>query len=546
MKKPLAVKEICTAAVFTAVTAVLAQIAIPLPFTPIPFSFGMVGIYITGMLLRPYSAVLAQVCYLLLGAVGVPVFGNFRGGIAALFGPTGGCLMAYPVMAAIVSLTLNSQTSLQAESRQPKAILYFKTTLALCLAICTEYLGGAIWLTATTASADTLYGALSLVSFPFIPLDIVKIVFCVVAVLPFRSRLRSAGIILSQDRRTAPPKTRFGRAGCNIPNPVLEKALAGQALTAEQAAVLADPKLTPFDELIRTAKTITRRHFGDTVDMCAIYAAKVGMCSGDCAFCSQSAHHDCDVLPVEISALNQDEIIQNATGLSRLGVGSYSLVTSGEQLTDTEFDRVLRMFEKLNQQTEIRLCASLGSLTLERAVALKKAGVSRYHHNIETSRSFFPQICSTHSYEDKIKTLNIAREAGMEICCGGIIAMGETFEQRIEMAFALKELDVDCIPINILNPIAGTRLEAQRPLGTEEILRTIAVFRLILPNKVLKFAGGREKALGEDEYRGYAAGINSLMVGNYLTTNGKSFNQEIHNLEAAGLAVKREPARAGV
>jgi len=126
----------------------------------------------------------------------------------------------------------------------------------------------------------------------------------------------------------------------------------------------------------------------------------------------------------------------------------------------------------------------------------------------------------------------------MNICCGGIIAMGETPEQRVEMAFELKELDVDCIPINILNPIPGTRLENQRPLDTDEILRTIAVFRLILPDKMLKFAGGREKALGSDEYSGYAAGINSTLVGNYLTTSGKPFNQEIHNLEAAGFVVK--------
>ena len=501
----------------------------PLPFTPIPFSLEMVGVYITGMLLKPSNAVLAQVCYLSSGAVGVPVFGNFRSGIAALFGPTGGCLMAYPIMSAIISLTLNSPKSLQTERKQSKALLYLKTSVALCLAICTEYLGGAIWLTATTTSANSLYGALILVCFPFILFDIVK--------LPFRSRLISMNMLLLGDSRTITPQIQDNNASQNGSNPVLEKVLAGQALMVEEAMILLDPKLTPLDELMRTAKTITHRHFGNEISMCAIYPAKVGLCSGDCAFCAQSAHHDCDVSAIEVSALNEDEIIENAKELRRLGVSRYSLVTSGEELTDAEFDRVLYIFQRLNKETKIGLCASLGSLTLARAVQLKKAGVSRYHHNIETGRSFFPQICSTHSYDDKISTLNIVRQAGLNICCGGIIAMGETAEQRVEMAFELKELDVDCIPINILNPIPGTRLENQRPLDTNEILRTIAVFRLILPDKILTFAGGREKALGSDEYSGYAAGINSTLVGNYLTTSGKPLNQEIHNLEAAGFVV---------
>lgn len=328
-------------------------------------------------------------------------------------------------------------------------------------------------------------------------------------------------------------------AGENVSNPVLKKSLAGQELTAEEANTLTDPQLTPLDELIQTANTITRFHFGNEISTCAIYPAKVGRCSADCAFCAQSAHHDCNVLPVEVSALNEDEIIDNAKEMRRLGVNRYCLVTSGEELTDAEFDQILHILQRLRAETEIGLCASLGSLTAGRAVRLKNAGVSRYHHNIETSRSYFPQICSTHSYDDKISTLDIVRQAGMGICCGGILAMGETPEQRVEMAFALKELNVDCVPLNILNPMPGTRLENQKKLNPDEILRAIAMFRLILPDKVLKFAGGREKALGSDEYKGYAAGINSTLVGNYLTTVGKTFEQEICNLKMAGLTTAR-------
>lgn len=318
---------------------------------------------------------------------------------------------------------------------------------------------------------------------------------------------------------------------------IINKALQQHDITIDEANILINSGDDCFDELIQAANTLTRRYFGNKISMCAIYAAKTGPCSGDCAFCAQSAHHNCDVASVEISALNENEILENAKELWQSGVNRYSLVTSGENLTDAEFDRILSIFQRLNRETEINLCASLGSLTLDRAARLKSVGVSRYHHNIETSRSYFPQICSTHSYKDKINTIDIARQTGMEICCGGIIAMGETPAQRVEMAFALKELNMDCVPINILNPIQGTRLECQKPLNVDEILRTIAVFRLILPDKVLKFAGGREKALGDMEYSGYVAGINSLIVGNYLTTPGKSVNQEIQNLEVAGYEV---------
>lgn len=316
---------------------------------------------------------------------------------------------------------------------------------------------------------------------------------------------------------------------------IFDKALNGKALLFEEANTLINPDLTDLSELIQVSNAITRRYFGNEIDMCAIYAAKVGRCSGDCAFCAQSIHHKSDVKPVEVSELDDNGIVANAKELQRFGVKRYSLVTSGEYLTDEEFDRILHIFQRLSKETKIGLCASLGSLTLDRAIKLKDAGVSRYHHNIETSRSFFPHICSTHSFDDKIKTLDIARQSNLEICCGGIISMGETPEQRVEMAFTLKELNIDCVPINILNPVPGTRLENQPPLSVGEILRTIAIFRLILQDKPLKFAGGREKALGKDEYRGYAAGINSMLVGNYLTTVGKAFEQEISNLKMAGL-----------
>ena len=318
---------------------------------------------------------------------------------------------------------------------------------------------------------------------------------------------------------------------------ILDKAASGSAIDFEEAKMLMDPNVTPLDELIRTSSTITRRNFGNKIDMCAIYPAKIGRCSGDCAFCAQSVHHKCGVKIINTSELNDNDIVENVKELYRLGVRHYSLVTSGEYLTDTEFDKIVAIFKSIKMKSKISLCASLGTLTPSRATRLKEAGVSRYHHNIETSRSYFTKICSTHSYDDKIKTINIAKQVGLEVCCGGIISMGETAEQRVEMAFAIREMNVTCVPINILNPIAGTRLENQALLGTDDILRTIAVFRLVLQDKSLRFAGGRDNAMGKDEYLGYDAGMNAMIVGNYLTTEGKSFEEEMRNLRKAGYII---------
>jgi len=306
---------------------------------------------------------------------------------------------------------------------------------------------------------------------------------------------------------------------------LLDKVLSGDDVTVNEANMLIKPDLTDLNELIQASATISR-HYLKEMEMCAIYPAKIGNCSGDCAFCAQSAHHNSKVIPLSLQELDDNKVLEKAKELNRLGVKRFSLVTSGEQLTNEEFDRILDVFQRLNNETKIGLCASLGSLTLKRAIKLKESGVSRYHHNIETSRSFFPRICSTHSYDDKLETIKIARQAGLEICCGGIISMGESPKQRIEMAFALKELDVDCIPINILIPIPGTPLEKQQPLSIEEILRSIAIFRFILKDKPLRLAGGREQALGEYEYLAYTAGINALLVGDCLTTAGKSIEKE--------------------
>lgn len=315
---------------------------------------------------------------------------------------------------------------------------------------------------------------------------------------------------------------------------ILERAADGYIPSPEEALLLMGPEFMPLDELIHAAGAITKQYHGSRVKMCAIHAVKVGRCSGDCAFCAQSSHHNCHIHVVKIGDISYEKIASHVRLLEKNGVERFSLVTSGERLTDEEFSHILQIYRRLHNETGIGLCASLGSLDQQRAQALAACGVTRYHHNIETAPSYFPQICSTHSYKDKLETIRIAREAGMEICCGGIISMGETSRQRVEMAYALQKLHADCVPVNILNPIPGTRLEHQPLLSTDEILRTIALFRLVMPKQTLCFAGGRQNAMGDDEYAGYEAGINALIIGDFLTTQGKELREEISKLTALG------------
>jgi len=320
---------------------------------------------------------------------------------------------------------------------------------------------------------------------------------------------------------------------------LLDRIQNGYNPTFDEALSLLDP-MVDLEGLMEIADSITRKSYDRRVGMCCIYPARVGHCGGDCAFCAQSVHNSCQIQPVRIEDTKVEYILAYVRGMKAHGVGWFSLVTSGERLSDDEFAVLVDLIKKIRRESDINLCASVGELNLKRAVSLHDAGITRYHHNIETSPSYFPKICSTHTFEEKIETIRYARQAGLEICCGGILSMGETAHDRIEMAMTLKELDVDSIPLNILNPIPGTRMENQEILSPEDILRALAVFRILLPDKVIRYAGGRESAMGEHEYEGYRAGVNALIAGSFLTTTGKNVKDEIKTLTRLGLVIDTE------
>lgn len=307
----------------------------------------------------------------------------------------------------------------------------------------------------------------------------------------------------------------------------------GFLLTYEEACELAALSESETIDLIVSAHKIRAKFKQDRVFACSILNAKSGFCSENCAFCAQSAHHSAPIKTYPL--LSEEELVDNALCMREAGATHYSMVTSGYMLNDQEMARICRAATAIRKKTDLKICASLGELTESMAKQLKNSGVTTYHHNLETARSYFDQVCTSHDYDEDVATVQIAQSAGLRTCCGGILGLGETWEQRVELAFTLKELDVDSIPLNFLNPIPGTRMENRPLLSPMEALKCIALFRFIHPRKDITICGGREATLGDYQSWIFMAGANGLMLGNYLTTSGRNAAADIQMIMEMGL-----------
>ena len=309
--------------------------------------------------------------------------------------------------------------------------------------------------------------------------------------------------------------------------------LAGGVIGRDEALLLmAHPDVY---ELAMWARRITERFHGKRVDCCSIISARSGRCPEDCRFCAQSAHWTTNA-PLH-PLLPPERILDAARNARAAGAGRFDVVVSGADAGE-DFDAICQVLAEVRRDTGLETCASLGSLTGERARRLRESGVTRYNHNVETTRARYPEIVSTHRYEDRVATIRLVKESGIELCCGCIIGMGESPEDRVDLALELRDLEPDAVPINVLNPIPGTPLEHMPPIPPLEIIRTIAMFRFVMPRTILKYGGGRERNLRDLQALGMVAGINGLILGNYLTTTGRPPAEDLQMIRDLGL----EPA----
>jgi len=312
-----------------------------------------------------------------------------------------------------------------------------------------------------------------------------------------------------------------------------QRAVESMDLGFEEGLALSRYGLEKPFALIAAAAEI-REHFkGKRVNLCGIINAKSGLCPEDCAFCAQSVHYPTGA--PEYPFIGKEAIIQGARQAKAAGAHMFGIITSGTRVkNEEEWKEIYGAVREINN-LGIKPCVSLGMLDRDQARKLKEAGLFRYHHNLETARSYFDTICTTHAYQENIDTIMAAQSAGLYTCSGGIIGMGESMEQRIELAMTLKELNVDCIPFNILDPRPGTPLQDMEHISPLELLVTIAIFRFVLPDKDIKLCGGKETNLRQLLPLGIVAGCNSLMIGNYLTTPGRSPELDIEIVRDLGL-----------
>ncbi|MBI3755046.1 MAG: biotin synthase BioB [Deltaproteobacteria bacterium] len=316
------------------------------------------------------------------------------------------------------------------------------------------------------------------------------------------------------------------------------KALKGEGLSYEEGHELINLPDTYLFDILASAEKI-RKHFkGDEVNLCSIINAKSGHCKEDCSFCAQSTHYNTGVQTYPM--VEPQKIVEIAKASAKNGAREFSIVTSGTSVSkDTDMNILAQALQEMKNELPVERCASLGIMNIETLQKLKDAGLQSYHHNLETARSFFPNICTTHDYEEDVNTVRTAKKLGFYTCCGGVFGLGESKEQRVELAQTLRELDVDSIPINFSNPRPGTPLENSTNLTPIECLKIIALFRFMLPAKDIVICGGRQVNLRDMQCLIFAAGANGMMIGNYLTTLGRPPEEDLRMVKDLGLKLRK-------
>ena len=312
------------------------------------------------------------------------------------------------------------------------------------------------------------------------------------------------------------------------------RVLDGQLLDRAEIDGLLEESSRDYEDLFYWANKIRQKFFGNKIKVCSIVPGRLGGCSQDCKFCAQSVRYD-TAIEKKPKVLSDEEILKAAAEAGDKGVPNFGIVYSGKAVSETELQRLERLIKIITQDYGLGVCASLGIINSEQMKRLGKAGLNRYNHNLETSERHFKDIVTTHKYADRVNVIKAAKQAGLGICAGGIFGIGETQSDRVDMAFALRELDVDTVPMNFLHPIEGTPLADTETLKPKEILRIIALYRFILPKVNLKVAGGRTLNLRDIQSWIFYAGCTSILSGNYLTTAGRAVEDDMRMLTDLGL-----------
>jgi biotin synthase len=312
-----------------------------------------------------------------------------------------------------------------------------------------------------------------------------------------------------------------------------QKVLDGISIKNDEVLQLFNTSESNLINLAKAANSITRKFQGNKVDVEELNNIKKNQCSEDCAFCSQSAFFNTGIESYQLPPA--DQIVQDAKKAFDDGAESYCLVAAWREPSSSDFKKVCHIIDEINQKVGIKVDCSLGFLTLEQAKKLKKLNVHRYNHNLETARSKFPEICTTHSYQDRINTLLIARQAGLQLCTGGILGLGETRSQRLELILDIARLEPEEVTINLLVPVEGTPLELQAPIPESEVIRTFAVMRFLLPTSIIKISGGRESNLNDSGQKLLQSGANGIITSGYLTMGGNEIEDDIKMIKKIGL-----------
>src|SRR5579859_1220536 len=314
-------------------------------------------------------------------------------------------------------------------------------------------------------------------------------------------------------------------------------------ITREEALALGElSEHAEIEALVERGWRARVERFADSTDMCSLVNAKSGGCAEDCGFCAQSRYADAET-PMH-AMMEPEQILEHARAAEAAGAHRFCMVAQGQGLSQRDFAKVLAGARLVAEHTNLKRCASIGHMSVARAQALRQAGIQRVHHNVETAESYYPEVSTTVRYQGRLRTIDAVREAGLETCVGGILNLGETREQRVEMAFQLAAIDPTSVPINLLNPRPGTKFGDREPMDPWEVVKWIAIFRLILPEALFRLCGGRVENLGEMQALAVRAGLNGVMMGNFLTTLGAAPEEDRAMFATHGLNVARQPDNA--